>query len=245
MADRLTILELVRSWRWREAVDEYEASLEALRDDQDLAATMAYAYLHAGEYERAVESLRLALLLYPHNQELRFTVTRLLLALDRIGEAEKAARDAVSRFPRNGQLRTQLAETLEAHNKLEEAAECFQELAEHYEYSGWVSSEARSELIHEAMQTQHACDAIRCYLKAGDRSAAQALATTWSKRIPDSASLDDLRLHRLRWGGILEDLYSSDDPAVVAHRQSFRGTDCREEAKRWLREMAEEEPLRQ
>jgi tetratricopeptide (TPR) repeat protein len=244
MADRLTILELVRSWRWREAVDEYEASLEALRHDQGLAATMAYAYLHAGQYEKAAQSLGIALLLYPDNQELRFTFIRLLLALDRIDEAEEAARQAVSRFPRSGQLSAQLAEILEAHNKLPEAAECFRELAEHYEYPGWVSSEARSEVIHEAMQTQHACNAIRCYLKAGNRSAALALAETWARRIPDSASLDDLRLHRLRWGGILDDLHSSQDPEVVAGKQSFRGVDCQEEAKRWLREMQEEEPLR-
>lgn len=245
MADRLTILELVRSWRWRQAVDEYEANLDALRDDQDLAATMAYAYLHAGQYENAVESLRMGLPLYPHNQELRATFTRLLLALDRIEEAEEAARDAVSCFPHSGQLRAQLAEILEARNKLEEAAECFHALACHYEYPGWVSSEAQSYLIREAMETQHACDAIRCYLKAGDRTAACALAETCANRTPYSSNLDDLRLHRLCWRGILADLHSSADPEVAARKQSFRGTDCQEEAKKWLWEIEKQERLRE
>jgi tetratricopeptide (TPR) repeat protein len=238
MVDRSGVLELLKAGRWREAVDIYEANPGAFGDDLDLAATMGDAYLHSGQYEKAVGSWRIGLRVRPECSEDHYALIMLLLALDWVDEAEEAAHNAVSRFPHDGQLGAQLADILEARNKFEEAAECFQELALHWENPSWMPDPVPRE-VREIMEDGHRRDAIRCWLKAGDRSSASAIAVARHKGIPHPAQGYDW-LQQVVWTDAMRDIQKAEDMAALAD-EAFQGArgDPVQEAKKWLREIEE------
>jgi tetratricopeptide (TPR) repeat protein len=85
----------------------------------------------AGDQNRAIQELRLAIERRPDDERARLQLALVLRASDRPSEAESELRAAIERLPQSGQARYQLGQLLESQSRLREAASAYAETTAH------------------------------------------------------------------------------------------------------------------